>query len=370
MIGLRIAELRKRNGMTQQELGEILSVSYKTISKWENGTSLPDINTLPKLSKMFQVSVDALLGLAPLNSNCYRPSNSGQSDYWEEKVEYLKRTRGTMWNEDYLKFLVCDVWKILEPVEILDCGCGYGVLGLMLMPLLPRGSKYVGVDFSEKMIAEAKRIYGKEGYEVKFIQSDICSFQTMKRYDIVISQAMLRHVNNAEMYLNKMIEMTKPGGMVVSIECNREFETDGLFIEGMNYAALCEKQGLKKMWQKELEMQNRDYSVAMRIPHYMKKAGLKNIDCRMNDKVLYLEPEKEDYQQILTDRVKAEHWGDEKNKAKIESDVAYFVNHGMSRDEAVNYCNQQNEIVKYIKAHRKHIAFTKVNGLMISYGWK
>ena len=64
--------------------------SYKTISKWENGASLPDINTLPKLSKMFQVSVDALLGLAPLNSNCYRPSNSGQSDYWEEKVEYLK----------------------------------------------------------------------------------------------------------------------------------------------------------------------------------------------------------------------------------------------------------------------------------------
>ena len=117
-----------------------------------------------------------------------------------------------MWNEDYLKFLVCDVWKILEPVEILDCGCGYGVLGLMLMPLLPRGSKYVGVDFSEKMIAEAKRISDKEGYEVKFIQSDICEFQTMKRYDIVISQAMLRHVNNAEMYLNKMIEMTKPGG--------------------------------------------------------------------------------------------------------------------------------------------------------------
>lgn len=39
MINLRIAELRKRNHLTQQELGDILSVSYQTISKWENGVS-------------------------------------------------------------------------------------------------------------------------------------------------------------------------------------------------------------------------------------------------------------------------------------------------------------------------------------------
>ena len=39
MIDLKIAELRKRNGMTQQELGDILSVSDKTVSKWENGGS-------------------------------------------------------------------------------------------------------------------------------------------------------------------------------------------------------------------------------------------------------------------------------------------------------------------------------------------
>lgn len=370
MINLKLAELRKRNRMTQQELGDILSVSYKTISKWENGTCLPDINTLPELSKIFNVSVDALLGLAPLDSSHYRPSNSAQSDYWENRVEYLKRTRATMWNADYLKFLVCDVWQISKPVEILDCGCGYGALGLMLLPLLPKGSKYVGVDFSEKMIAEAKRIYQKEDYEAEFSQSDICELKATKHYDMVISQAVLRHVNNAEVFLRKMVELTKPGGMVISIECNREFETDGLYIEGMNYASLCEKQGLKKLWQKELEMQNRDYSVAMKIPHYMKKAGLRDIDCRMNDKVLYLEPEKEGYQQILADRIKADHWDKEKSKAEIERDVAYFVNHGMSRKEALDYCNQQNEIVKYMKEHREDISLTKVGGLMISYGWK
>lgn len=100
-----------------------------------------------------------------------------------------------MWNADYLKFLVCNVWQISKPVEILDCGCGYGALGLMILPLLPKGSRYVGVDFSEKMIAEAKKMYEKEDYESQFIHSDICELQSTKRYDIVISQAMLRHVN-------------------------------------------------------------------------------------------------------------------------------------------------------------------------------
>lgn len=124
------------------------------------------------------------------------------------------------------------------------------------------------------------------------------------------------------------------------------------------------------MWQKELEMQNRDYSVAMKIPHYMKKAGLKDIDCRMNDKVLLLEPEREGYQQMLTDRIKADQWDDEKSKTEIENAVAYFVNHGMSREEALNYCNQQNGIARYLKEHREEVSLTKVGGLMISYGWK
>lgn len=370
MIDLKIGELRKRNGLTQQELGEILSVSYKTISKWERGACLPDINMLPELSQVFNVSVDALLGLVPLDSNHYRPSDSGQAGYWENRVEYLKRTRASMWNTDYVKFLVRDVWKISSPVEILDCGCGYGALGLMLLPLLPKGSRYVGVDFSEAMIAEAKRVYAKEDYEAEFICSDICELQSMKRYDIVISQSVLRHVNNAKTFLNKMIEMTKLGGMVISIECNREIEADGLYIEGVDYAALCEKQGLKKLWKKELEMQNRDYSVAMKIPHYMKKAGLRDIDCRMNDKVLFLEPEKEGYRQMLADRIKADHWDDEKSKAEMEKNVAYFMNHGMSREDALDYCNQQNGIVGYLKDHRENVALTKVGGLMVSYGWK
>jgi len=60
-IGKFIAKLRKEKNLSQQELGDILGVSSKTISKWECGNSLPDISLLEKLSKSLDVNIDELL---------------------------------------------------------------------------------------------------------------------------------------------------------------------------------------------------------------------------------------------------------------------------------------------------------------------
>ena len=60
-IGGRIAELRKRRGMTQDELAEKMGVSSQAVSKWENDISCPDIQVLPMLADYFDVTVDALL---------------------------------------------------------------------------------------------------------------------------------------------------------------------------------------------------------------------------------------------------------------------------------------------------------------------
>lgn len=369
MLQLRIAELRKKNNMTQQELGDLLSVSYQTVSKWENGVVLPDVTMLPKLSRCFDVSVDALLGLVPLSED-YRPSDSGQKEYWANRVEYLKRTRKTMWNEDYLRFLVREVWKLTSPVELLDCGCGYGAMGLLLLSMLPKGSRYVGVDFSEEMLAEAKKLFAAEGYAAEFIHADVFEWKGSRQYDMVISQAVLRHVNHGERFMEKMISHAKPGGLIVSMECNREFEADGLYVEGMDYAGLCACEGLKKLWRTELAMQNRDYSIAMKLPHYMRKAGLRDVACRMNDRVNFLSPEQEGYDEKLADTIRADHWDDEKTEDELEQDIAYFMNHGMSRREAEDYCAQQNGLVRYLKQHRGSAALTKFGGIMISYGWR
>ena len=368
-MNFKLAELRKRHGITQQELGEVLSVSYQTISKWENGVCYPDISMLPKISKYFGVSVDALLGLEPLDE-AYFPSNSGKVEYWETRLDYLQRTRKLMWNDDYMHFLVQDVWKINKPITVLDCGCGYGSLGMLLIPLLPEGSTYVGVDFSKTMIEAAEAIFSKQGIRAQFVNSDIMEYQPVQQYDMVISQALLRHVDNAEAFLRKMISFVKAEGLLVNMECNREFEEDGLYIRGMEYDALCQHEGLSKLWKTELERQNRDYSIAMKVPHYMKELGLRNVACRMNDKVTFLEPEQPEYIESLDSIVRADHWSEEKSEQEIEDDIAYFMNHGMSRKEAEDYCRKQNGIIEYLKKNAGKTSLTKTNCYKISYGWK
>lgn len=57
----KIIYLRKMNHMSQETLAEKLGISRQSISRWENGTALPDANNFLALSKLFHVSTDELL---------------------------------------------------------------------------------------------------------------------------------------------------------------------------------------------------------------------------------------------------------------------------------------------------------------------
>lgn len=54
--------LRKREGLTQEELAEKLNVSRQSVTKWESGQALPDIEKVKEIAYMFSVSVDSLVG--------------------------------------------------------------------------------------------------------------------------------------------------------------------------------------------------------------------------------------------------------------------------------------------------------------------
>ena len=60
-IGKRIALLRKEKGLTQEELATHMGVSPQAVSKWENDQTCPDISALPKLARLFGITVDELL---------------------------------------------------------------------------------------------------------------------------------------------------------------------------------------------------------------------------------------------------------------------------------------------------------------------
>ena len=70
-IGAFIVGLRKKKKMTQTQLANLLAVSPKTVSKWENGGGLPDLVTIGKLCKILDISINELLSGERLTAEQY-----------------------------------------------------------------------------------------------------------------------------------------------------------------------------------------------------------------------------------------------------------------------------------------------------------
>lgn len=91
-LGKRIARLRRKMGLKQERLAELLSVSPQAVSKWENDQTRPDISLLPKLGKVLGVSVDELL--------------SGQSEQTELAVKLVPEKERKDLKDMMLRILV------------------------------------------------------------------------------------------------------------------------------------------------------------------------------------------------------------------------------------------------------------------------
>ena len=87
-LGSRIAELRKQNNLSQKDLADQLNISNKTISKWECGNGSPDIESLQKLSKIFNITLDELLKNEPDQT---MPEEPRQSDIKSASFFHTKK---------------------------------------------------------------------------------------------------------------------------------------------------------------------------------------------------------------------------------------------------------------------------------------
>ena len=366
MIHLRLAKLRKAKKITQQELADSIGTSYQNISKWENQTTLPDITMLPALASFFDISVDELLGLVPLKNEVYQESKASTVNYWNRRLEYLERTRKESWNEDYLQFVVQNVWKIDQPVNILDLGCGYGYMGLLLMPVLPGGSHYTGIDFAEQLINHGQTLFQEKNIDGSLILGDIFEMPEIMQYDIVLCQSVLRHMGNSEPLIKKMMKLAKKNGLIVCIDTNREFECAGLYIDGMDYGELCNHTGMEKYWKCEYENGDRDYAAAMRNAHMMRKLGIQNVQIRMSDAVSFVCPEQADYAQKKSGFVgENSAWSGTMDRVKA---VSHMVSKGMTHTEADNYLNRDKKVETFLREH-ENACYTRFRGKMISFGY-
>ena len=112
-VGNFIMEKRKSLGLTQQQLADKLNVSFQAISKWENGDTVPDTETLKLLSREFDISINTLLG-EPRKLIC-QCCGMPIDDF------ILGRDKDGALNEDYCKWCYADgTYTYNDMDELID----------------------------------------------------------------------------------------------------------------------------------------------------------------------------------------------------------------------------------------------------------
>lgn len=109
-IGKFIAELRKEQGLTQEQLGEKIGVTNKTVSRWETGTYLPPADALLSMSNLFDVSINEILSGKRLTEEEYKKAAEenltqaikASSFSLKDKIEFYKKK----WLKEHIAIMV------------------------------------------------------------------------------------------------------------------------------------------------------------------------------------------------------------------------------------------------------------------------
>ena len=161
-IGKFIAELRKTKNMTQQQLGEKIGVSSKTISKWETGKGMPDLSSLKPLSDCLEISINELLSGEKIEEEKY-------ADKLEENIintiEYSDKQVNNKKNLIGILLIIFGVFISFSAMSVFasesSWGSIYSVLGTII--------SLVGVSKLTRKLSYWKRLLFNYGYFILFV---------------------------------------------------------------------------------------------------------------------------------------------------------------------------------------------------------
>ena len=132
-MGKFIAALRKEKGLTQEKLGEKLGVTNKTVSRWENGNYMPDVEMLSLLSEEFGVSINELISGVRLAAEDFKKaadSNlvtalSSSTFTLKEKIAFFRKK----WLHEHISTIVLCVVAWIWTALKLRGSDSYALLG-------------------------------------------------------------------------------------------------------------------------------------------------------------------------------------------------------------------------------------------------
>lgn len=152
-IGTFLSALRKANGMTQQEVADILNVSNKTVSKWERDEGCPEIMMLPAIAELYDVTVDEILRGERIAKE-YREDNKNSKT--QERVRTLVDRASTKFTNQTIIAIILGAIALVLSCTITYVVYNYNVLwvGYVIIMLL------VGASVAIIMIAANNLIQG------------------------------------------------------------------------------------------------------------------------------------------------------------------------------------------------------------------
>lgn len=198
-IGDFITKKRKELGITQQKLAEQLNVSFQAVSKWENGTTVPDTLLLVQLAQVLNTSVDTILGYKSVSITEYEKKYDRQDYYWGIEPNRL----------------CYEIMRHRPPVKayrVLDIGCGEGKDAVFFAK---NGYIVSAFDASENGIKKAKELAKQHRVNINFFQADINEYELNEEYDIIFSSGVFHYLkpNRRERFIENLQEYTTDNGM-------------------------------------------------------------------------------------------------------------------------------------------------------------
>lgn len=124
-IGKFIAALRKEHAFTQEQLGERIGVTNKTVSRWETGTYLPPADALLAISELFDVSINEILSGKRLSEEAYKEAAEENLKQTIEASSFSLNEKIVFYKKKWLK----------EHIAIMSL-LGIGIVGVFLVGVI------------------------------------------------------------------------------------------------------------------------------------------------------------------------------------------------------------------------------------------
>lgn len=189
MLADKIIYLRKKNGWSQEELAEKLNISRQSVSKWESGQSVPDLNKIIILSNLFDVTTDYLLKDEVENSTTNNTINAKYLTFKEilEFIEYKNYLGKLMAGATFLCIISpCCLLILLSLNKFTNIAVAIGLSVMMILIAVACGI-FIYCDEKNKRFdyLNHERIMIEQSTIVKVKQMETTSYSDYVKYNII-----------------------------------------------------------------------------------------------------------------------------------------------------------------------------------------